>query len=184
MYSYLLFSAPPSEATKPLYLAIIRSSLQMIETDSRELTVFRPAQLNLYSIPVDGKPPVTQADATLPEWALEHYFYPRAQKILAMLRADRAGPYILSTITRAPQTAQALLAPPYLLQDLTNVEPTVAPAWIGYFLRQSMKNDPWQESMGAKFALELRTYIESVALQTNTTVPAMFTVVKWIDGKQ
>src|SRR5689334_4976994 len=57
MYSYLLFDGPPTNATKALYLAIIRSSLDMIETESRELIVFKPAQLNLFSIPVDAEPP-------------------------------------------------------------------------------------------------------------------------------
>jgi hypothetical protein len=184
MYSYLLFSVPPTEATKPLYLATIRSSVEMIQTKAREQSVFRRDQLNLYLIPVDANPPDITDSAKLSEWVLEHYFYPRAQQLLGLIPMHGIGPYLLSTVGRFPQLSATSLAPPYLLQNLTGVEPAIVPAWIGYFLRQSVKDEPWKESMGEKFALELRTYIESAAVQTKVAVPAMATAASWIKGKQ
>jgi hypothetical protein len=184
MYSYLLFSVPPTEATKALYLATIRSSVDMIETQSREEIVFSRAQLNLYLIPIDSDPPAIADKAELSQWVLDHYFYPRAQKLLALVPTHGAGPYVLSAMMQPPQPSATNLLSPYLLQNMTGVEPSIVPAWIGYFLRQAVKDEPWKENRGEKFALELRSYIESVAVQTKASIPAMATAISWIKGKE
>ncbi len=178
MYSYLLFGSLPSDATRPLYIAIVKATLGKVEPIERELVVFQPAQLNLLMVPLLGGPPAETKPGDLANWIVDHYNYPRAQKILAALPNRRTGVYILSVLSKRVDPSVPL-QPPYLWQDLSNVEPAIAAAWIQYFLDQSAKDRPWEESMGQKLALDLRNNIEQVATQMQATIPAMATAIRW-----
>lgn len=180
LYSYLLFGSLPSDATRPLYVAILKASLSKIEPIQGELQTFPPAQLNLYLMPLLSElPQNTQLD-DLANWIVDkdHYNYPRAQQILAALPGRRSGVYIISVLSR-PIDPSRQLQPPYLLQDLSDVDPRIADAWIQYFLNQAAKDKPWQESVADQLALDLRNNIERVADQMQLAIPAMATAIKW-----
>lgn len=178
LYSYLLFGSLPSDATRPLYVAVIKASLSKVEPIERELQAFPPAQLNFYLMPILGEPPSDAKPDDLANWIVDNYNYPRAERIIAALPDRRTGVYILSVLSK-PIDLSRPLQPPYLWQDLSNVEPRIAVAWIQYFLDQAAKDKPWEESMGDKLALDLRNNIEQVAVQMQTAIPAMITAIKW-----
>ncbi len=178
LYSYLLFGSLPSDATRPLYLAVIKATIGKVEPIERELQVFQPIQLNLYMVPLLSDPPPDAQPNDLANWIVDHYNYPRAQKILATLPNRRTGVYILSVLSK-PVDPSLPLQPPYLWQDLSNVEPAIATAWIQYFLDQAAKDRPWEESMGDKLALDLRNNIQQVATQMQATIPALITAIRW-----
>ena len=178
LYSYLLFGSLPSDATRPLDVAVIKASLSKVEPIESELQTFPSAQLNFYLIPILGEPPSDAQSDNLANWIIDNYNYPRAEKILATLPDRRTGVYILSVLSKPVDPAHAL-QPPYLWQDLSNVEPRIAVAWIQYFLDQAAKDKPWEESMGDKLALDLRNNIEQVAVQMQTAIPAMITAIIW-----
>jgi len=178
LYSYLLFGSLPSDATRPLYVAVIKASLSKVEPIERELQAFPPAQLNLYLTPLLGEPPKDAQPDNLANWIVDNYNYPRAEKILASLPDRKTGVYILSILSQPVDPSHAL-HPPYLWQDLSNVEPGIAVAWIQYFLDQAAKDRPWEESMGDRLALDLRNNVEQVAVQMQAAIPAMVTAIKW-----
>ncbi len=178
LYSYLLFGSLPSNATRPLYVAVVKASLGKIEPIERELQSFQPAQLNLYLIPLFSEPPKDAKLDDLANWIVDNYNYPRAEKILGSFPDRRTGVYILSVLSK-PIDPSHPLQPPYLWQDFSQVEPRIVVAWIQFFLDQAAKEKPWEESMGDKLALDLRNYIEQVAVQMQVTLPAMVTALKW-----
>jgi len=180
LYSYMLFGSLPSDATRPLYAAVIKASLSKIESIESQLQTFPPVQLNLYLMPVFSGPPKYAQPDDLANWIIDedHYNYPRARQILDSLPDKRNGVYILSVLSR-PIDSSHQLKPPYLLQDLSNVEPGIVVAWIQYFLNQAAKGKPWEENMGDKLALDLRNDIEQVAVQMQLTLPAMAAAIKW-----
>jgi hypothetical protein len=179
LYSYLLFGSRPSDATRPLYVAVIKARLGKVDPIERQLSEFHPAQLNLYLVPLLGEPPGGAESDRLANWIVDYgYNYPRASKILTSLAGRRTGVYILSVLSKPVDPSHAL-QPPYLWQDLSSVEPAIVVAWIQYFLDQSAKDRPWEESMGDKLALDLRNNIEIVAVQMQAAIPAMATAVKW-----
>jgi hypothetical protein len=178
LYSYLLFGSLPSDATRPLYVAVIKASLSKVEPIERELQSFSPAQLNLYLMPLLSEPPRNAQPDDLANWIVDNYNYPRAEKILASLPERKTGVYILSVLSKPVDPSHAL-QPPYLWQDLSNVEPRIVVAWVQFFLDQAAKGRPWEESMGDKLALDLRNNIEQVAVQMQAAIPAMVTAIKW-----
>jgi hypothetical protein len=178
LYSYLLFGSLPSDATRPLYVAVVKASLSKVEPIERELQAFPPVQLNLYLMPLLSEPPRDAQPDDLANWIIDNYNYPRAEKILASLPDRRTGVYILSLLSK-PVDPLRPLQPPYLWQDLSNIEPKIAVAWIQYFLDQAAKDRPWEESMGDKLALDLRNNIEQVAVQMQAVIPAMVIAIKW-----
>ncbi|HVT95461.1 MAG TPA: hypothetical protein VHD76_21600 [Bryobacteraceae bacterium] len=179
LYSYLLFGALPSDATRPLYVAVVKASLGKVEPIERKVEAgFTPSQLNLYLIPLYKEPPSDIKPDDLPGWIVDNYNYSRAANILGAVPRHGSGVYIISVLGK-PIDPSHPLAPPYLWQDLTHVEPSITSAWIQYFLDQSAKDKPWDESTGEKLALEMRNYIELVANQTQATLPAMATALKW-----
>jgi hypothetical protein len=178
LYSYLLFGSLPSAATRPLYVAAIKASLSKVEPVQRELSAFRPDQLNLYLIPLLSEPPAAAQPDDLANWIVDNYNYPRAQKILTSLPDRRTGVYIVSVLSK-PIDPSLPLKPPYLWQDLSDVEPRIVVAWVQYFLDQSSKSRPWDESVGDRLSLDLRNGIEQVAVQMQATIPALVTAIKW-----
>jgi hypothetical protein len=179
LYSYLLFGSRPSEATRPLYIAVVKASLTKVERIEKEILYFHPAQLNLYLVPLIGKAPGDVQLDSLANLIVDNYNYPRASKILASLPGQRTHVYILSVLSK-PIDPSHMVQPPYLWQDLSNVEPSIVVAWMQYFLDQSAKDRPWEESMGDKLALDLRNNIERAAIQLRATIPAMAEAVKWV----
>lgn len=179
LYSYLLFGSLPSEATRPLYVAVVQASLGKVEPIERKVEAgYALAQLNLYLIPLYKAPPPDVKAADVPGWIVDNYDYARASRILGAVPRHGTGVYIISVLGKPIDPARQL-TPPYLWQDLTHVEPTITAAWIQHFLDQSAKERPWEESMGEKLALDLRNYIELAANQAHVTLPAMATALKW-----
>ena len=179
LYSYLLFGSLPSDATRPLYVAIVKASLGKVEPIESELQTFSSAQLYLYLVPLLMKLPENAKPDDLANWIVDNYNYPRAQKILDSLPNQRTGVYILSVLSKPVDPSHAL-QPPYLWQDLSNAEPKIVDAWIQYFLNQAAKDKPWEENGGDKLALDLRNHIEQVAVQIQSTIPAMVIAIKWL----
>jgi len=181
LYSYLLFGSRPSEATRALYVSVIKASLDKIEPVDRKIEAgYKPGQLNLYSVLLYAQPPADISTEALPNWVLDNYNFSRAERILGAVPANERGTgiYILSVLSRPLDVTRTLDAP-HLWQDLSHADPAIAAAWIQYFLDQAAKDKPWEENMGEKLALDLRNYIEQAANQMQLTIPALITAIKW-----
>jgi len=179
LYSYLLLGAKPSEATRPLYVAIVKASLNKTSEIGTQLRYFKPAQLNYYIIPVfEGSPAGGSNEATA-NWIVDNYDYPRAAKILSTLSGSHSGLYILSVLAK-PLDLSKPLAPPYFLLDLTHFDPEMATAAIQYFLDQASKDEPWEENVGQRMALDVRNYIEKMGNQMHFVGPALTTAIQWL----
>ena len=179
LYSYLLFGSRPSEATRPVYVAIVNASLGKVEPIERQLQAgYAPPQVNLYLIPLYSQPPMDLKPGDLANWMVDNYNYARASRILGAVPSGGTGIYIVSVLAKPIDPSQQI-HPPYLWQNLSHVAPAIAPAWIQHFMNQAAKEAPWDENMAEKLALDLRNEIEQVAGEVNITLPAMATAIKW-----
>jgi len=158
LYSYLLFGAPPSEATRRIYLKALDAYLALPAT--RDLIQLVPRrQLNITYLPVKSTPqPFTS------EQILNVYDYARAQVMLSKVPGGPfiQGPYIISS--SVPLIKQGTLSGHYLYQDMSSVPPEVVILWVQEFMRQSSQTEFWKKRNGPQIALQIRTAIATLAV--------------------
>ena len=163
LYSYLLFAAPPTPATRDLYRAAVTAYFEYLQP-VEQLQAYRSRErLNVTYVPVKEPPPravaTFEGGATDPAgataWVLEHYDYARADVLLSTLGGTpHDGPYLVSclralSVSDEPGT--------YLRQDLSGTPPEFVRAWLGEFLRQAATPADWNRTSLSKFVLTLRT---------------------------
>jgi len=78
-----LFGSPPSDATRPLYVAVVNASLVKIRPIEQQIGAgFSREQLNLYLILLDADPPSGMNNDDLSKWVVDHYNFARAARML------------------------------------------------------------------------------------------------------
>lgn len=164
LYSYILFGAPPNDANRDRYLAVLSSFIKLPSTEDMVKHISRK-QLNVTYLPVKGEQDSSSSDALLGA-----YDYARAAALLARISCKGhevpcgpllAGPYIISTTK--PLSNQASLSEHFLYQDLSFVPGRIVPLWVDEFMKQSATPEFWQKRNGPQVAIKLRTAIAVLA---------------------
>jgi hypothetical protein len=155
LYSYLLFRAPPSAATRERHVAVVAEYLRQMP-EVAALQAYRPpAELNVTYVPLLRRLREPTADSVLAA-----YNHPRALVLLhAVPGATGDGPYLVSS--RVPLEARAP-AEPLLVQDLSAVPPRLAGLWVGEFVNQAAQERFWEPQALGRMALRLRTTLSVV----------------------
>jgi hypothetical protein len=164
LYSYLLFGENENPQNRKRYLAILRQAL--VEVSSLAgILANKPdlRRINVLYIPVRSAIEVDEsAPAKAAEPVLKEYDFARAQLLLASL-GDRyqQGPYFVSRL--APIRMATEVQRPYLFQDMTRADPSLASDWVRQFLRQAAREEPWNERSVESFAIKFRNEIQVLA---------------------
>jgi hypothetical protein len=192
LYSYLLFDAPPTDATRVRYLRAIAAYLTIAPIRSVEETLPR-WQLNItYLLLTDPPPPEVahclrsycgtgdaERTARVVQWVLDHYDYARAHVLLSTLPGShRGGPYIVSSTK--PLTGRETLSGPYLYQNLSAVPPHLVLSWVQEFLTQAAQERFWEERTVQQLALKLLTAIEQLAEGLPDVLAALDKWITWV----
>ena len=158
LYSYLLFGTRPTAGTRDRYLAILRAYLNMMDSVSELEKEFRGSDINITYLLVTEQASNDKNDA---EWLLNHYDFPRAERLLGVFGESHAlGPYLVSTTQSLSQFAEQKKMPVlYLFQNLSTVEPSVAVLWIEEFKKQAAQKEFWNEKTRDMAAIRLRSAI-------------------------
>jgi hypothetical protein len=164
LYSYLLFGEKENRQNRDRYLAILRQAL--VEVSSlASILANKPdlRRINVLYIPVRSAIEVDEsAPAKAAELILGDYDFARAQLLLASI-GDRyqRGPYFVSRL--APIRMGTGVPRPYLFQDMTQADPSLASDWVRRFVQQAAREEPWSESGVESFALKFRNEIQVLA---------------------
>jgi hypothetical protein len=158
LYSYLLFSAPPSTSDVSRYQAVAEAILRLMRPLDDLARTLKPSQLNTTFIPVI-KAPTGDPNA---KWLLDNYDYTAATILLqrAGIGPGSTGPYIVSV--RAPLSEQRATAP-FLVQDLSHVPAQLASSWVMLFLNQAAQERFWDQNTTANMVLRLRLALAVIA---------------------
>jgi Carboxypeptidase regulatory-like domain len=160
LYSYILFADPPTDESRPRYLAVIRACRhEMPKIAGLESAGTPKNKLNVAYIPISSKPANADADEN---WVLDNYDYERAVVLLAYLPKKyqkHQGPYLVSHAT--PLAADS--AGDFLYQDLSIVNEKLATAWIQHFLDRASQEQFWETNKVDDYALALRNFVADTA---------------------
>jgi len=158
LYSYLLFGENENSQNRQRYLAVLRQVIAEI-SGLDEILANKPdlKRVNVLYIPVR-----TAMEGAEAEMILRNYDYARAKLLLASID-DRylKGPYFVSRLLPVQQGKE--VGRPYLFQDLSRADPSLALDWVSRFLRQAAREDPWNEDRVEKFAFSFRNEIQALA---------------------
>jgi DNA-binding beta-propeller fold protein YncE len=158
LYSYLLFGTRATPGMRDRYLSILTAYLKMMDAVSEVEKQFRRSDINITYLLVTQQAPDDESDA---EWLLNHYDFPRAERLLAVFSESHAlGPYLVSTTQSLSQFAEQKKVPVlYLFQNLSTVEPNVAVLWIEEFKKQAAQKEFWNANTRDLAAIKLRNAI-------------------------
>jgi hypothetical protein len=158
MYSYLLFSSPPSTAEeRNRYLKTIEACLLVLQdVDDFLRRHVRRRNLNATYIPLKHLPDTGKSNADWAASVLAAYDYGSAQILLARIRQTRhGGPYLVSVLKPLSDPG----ASAHLWEDLTGVVPELAWNWIKFFTYLAAQERSWSEDSLQRFGLRLRNLI-------------------------
>jgi hypothetical protein len=158
LYSYLLLGGPPTEASRPRYLAAIDAYLRLSPAIQSLEQYLDPKALNIAYLPVQSAPP---AGASA-EWMLERHDYARSRVLLREFPGEhRGGPYIVSALqpVAIPGARGGATIQRFLFQDLSWVPAHLASAWTKEFLNQAAQERFWEPRTAERLALRLRLTI-------------------------
>jgi hypothetical protein len=164
LYSYLLFGEPENAQNRDRYVAILRQALVEVSSLAGILANKPDIRgINVLYIPVRS---VIQVDESVPDRAaeliLKAYDFPRAQLLLASIDDHyQKGPYFVSRLT--PIRFGKEVPRPYLFQDMSRADPSLASDWVRRFLSQAAREEPWNENGVESFALRFRNEIQVLA---------------------
>ena len=192
LYSYLLFGAPPTEATRERYLNLIATYLESIPPVGSFKGSLERWELNIAYLPLKDSPPVefSKGCSQLPcgtgnvafaQWVLDHYNYTRARVLLRAVPAGgthRNGPYIVSSLK--PLSTTPILSPPYLYQDLSSVPPRLVLLWVKEFLDQAAQESFEDSRKVQQVALKLRQSIAVAAKGLPDVLEALDRWIAWV----
>jgi hypothetical protein len=174
LYSYILFGATPTGATKERYLRTIDAYLNIPQIATLE-EYLPTCKLNITYLPLTD-PPHSKPEA---EWILNHYDYARARILLqALSGTHRTGPYIVSTYK--PLSGVTKLSGQYLYQDLSSAPAPIVTLWIKEFLTQTEQERFWEERTAMHCVLEIRKAIGIAAEGLPEVKKSLSTVINWI----
>ena len=192
LYSYLLFGAPPTEATRERYLNLIATYLESIPPVGSFKGSLERWELNIAYLPLKDSPPVefSKGCSQLPcgtgnvafaQWVLDHYNYTRARVLLRAVPAGgthRNGPYIVSSLK--PLSTTPILSPPYLYQDLSSVPARLVLLWVKEFLDQTAQQSFEDSRRVQQVALKLRQSIAIAAKGLPDVLEALDRWIAWV----
>ena len=192
LYSYLLFGAPPTEATRERYLNLIATYLESIPPVGSFKGSLERFELNIAYLPLKDSPPVefSKSCSELPcgtgnvafaQWVLDHYNYTRARVLLRAVPAGgthRNGPYIVSSLK--PLSTTPILSPPYLYQDLSSVPARLVLLWVKEFLDQTAQQSFEDSRRVQQVALKLRQSIAIAAKGLPDVLEALDRWIAWV----
>jgi hypothetical protein len=192
LYSYFLFGAPPTEATRERYLNLITAYLESIPPVGSFKGSLERWELNIAYLPLkDSLPlefskgcsqlPCGTGNVAFAQWVLDHYNYARARVLLRAVPTGgthRNGPYIVSSLK--PLSMTPTLSPPYLYQDLSSVPPRVVLLWVKEFLDQTAQQSFEDSRKVQQVALKLRQSIAVAAKGLPEVLEALDRWIAWV----
>jgi hypothetical protein len=183
LYSYILFASRPDEASRPLYVKLVQSYLELSERD--EVLRYFPAEaVNVTYLPIRiGREGTDEGNLRNAEWLVDNYNYARARRLLRSIAGEHSGgPYIVSSLV--PLTGVTVpLRREYLIQDMTGVAPRLVGPWMKLFLGQAEKERFWDRSRMGEFVLNLRNGMIQLGGAVDSVYGAMEKwekLIKWI----
>jgi hypothetical protein len=188
LYSYLLFGAPPTPASRERYARAIGAFMStMLPITSHEEYTPRE-QLNITYLPLtDPLPaaiasvrPGSQAELSpdAVEWILTHYNYARAAALLrAVPGIHKDGPYIVSY--QQPLSGVDRLSGQYLYQDLSTAHPDLVLSWFKAFVVQAAQPDYWNASAIQQWPLALRNAVAIAAVSWPQVQGSLDHLITW-----
>jgi hypothetical protein len=185
LYSYLLFSKPPTTESRGRYVAALKAFLAHPPAPSWE-ELLPHGNLNIFYLLLEDTPPEEIArclrhtcdpvENAIIEWILNHYNYARAQIILRRIgRANRPGPCIatmtaplslpmdvsLARPSAAPSGGEA--APLVLIQDMSKTQAHLVSDWINLFIAKATGEGSARHQNLQALLLHLRTALDGYA---------------------
>ena len=187
LYSYLLFGSPPSKVRQPLYLNAIIAYLELVGDVDTFGSYLSPAATNITYVPTLKTPDSNvlavvlkrrQASEEAAQWVLDNYDYARAQLALRGVTGQYGeGPYFISSST--PLAGARSTGSAFLIQDLSNVRPEFARAWVREFLNQTAQERYWESRTFPSLGLKLRHTLAHLARGFKETLGPLNTVITW-----
>ena len=153
LYSYLLLTDRPPASDQERILSIINSVTHLPSIESLKAKV--PKQrLNVVYLPIRGG---ANSLPTQSNEILDGYDFERASTFLRRLSIPtRRGPYLVSTLSPISKAGEH---ESYLLQDLSDVNSSVANIWISQFGSEAAKPRYWDPAVCNHVARDLRTRV-------------------------
>lgn len=153
LYSYLLLTERPPASDQERILSIINSVTHLPPVESLKAKVSKK-RLNVVYLPIRGRA------NSLPNQSngiLDDYDFERASTFLRRLSIPtRRGPYLVSTLSPISKGEKH---ESYLLQDLSDVNSSVANIWISQFGSEAAKPRYWEPAVCNRVARNLRIRI-------------------------
>lgn len=166
-YSYVIFTAPPTDARTQ---ALLKAYLQYLPpiTLYEHGTTDRRKDLHIVYVPVDARP---ESGVSLSaEWLGAHYDLGRAQVILMAYQLRGNGPYIV-TASQALGRDQLRAASSSVL-DLSNASDEVMGLWTRQFVNESTQPERWIFNGASGLALRFHDALAEVGAAAKLTKTA------------
>lgn len=146
LYSYFLLSSRPNEEQEYRVKQIIMEFRRQVEIYDSTFTELDPALLNMIYIPVLSE--YMSGGSNEEEFAnevLENYDYYRAKLLLKVIetRSQSFNNGIYFVTSRRPLHAVDKSRDRFIVQDLSFVNPRIAPLWVRRFLEISSDPGEW-----------------------------------------
>jgi hypothetical protein len=183
LYSYLLFSAEPSEASRPRHLEAIRAYLRMLPpVQGLEKEGAPRRTLNVTYLPVTDQRAVAAAESRDPqasELVLRHYGYARAMILLAKVPGGphMDGPYLVSY--RQPLGAVERVSGEYGWVDMSAVPAARIDRWLRIFVKETAQRDYWDRATTARAWTSILDELDKAGEGAPQILRA---VVFWVQG--
>lgn len=173
LYSYILFAAPPTDATHARYESTVRAYLNIPTIASLERDL-QKQQINATFIPVDSTPSADNVESIL-----NRYDYARARVILRILPgSNTTGPYLVSSTL--PVLASDTLPREVFWQDLGSVPPQLIGLWVEEFFYESASPEGYRGDWKESWTLRVRTAIAQAAEGWPKVKGALDEYMSWV----
>jgi hypothetical protein len=171
LYSYILFSSPPTGTAIERYRSLIMAYLNVFVEERSFFGKVPKELLNITYLPLLPTKKTAMSE-NVADWVLANYDYARA--IILLKRAEvptSSGPFIVSSLT--PLGHDKELPRIVFTQDLAWVPPDLMRLYLKEFDRQTSQETSWTERRVESMMLSLRTAIGIVANEQRITTPAL-----------
>jgi hypothetical protein len=178
LYSYLIFTAPPSAAGRERQRRVAEAYLRLA-ADAAELAKYQDrAGVNVTYAPVARVPLRLSADSLLAS-----YHHARAQALLARAGRPRGGGEIFLVSARTPLSAGGARGP-VLVENLSSVPPEVAVLWVAEFFNQTSQERFTEPDALRRVGLRMRTALAIAGQALPESRHALDGWIEWISDKE
>jgi hypothetical protein len=179
LYSYALFSHPPTAEELPRYRAFLQAFLALPTASGLARYVVKQ-RINITMLPLTSVPDSWSAlsvDAQI-DYVLAHYNYERSTVILASLpQRSGPGPEIVSVLTPIDPSSQPR---PVLMQDLSKAQPDLMTSYLSQFVAQVGKDVFWKPDTLSSLSLGLKNVLEVAAVGLGMSQTAVSDWIKYL----